>query len=157
MKRLLIAVVAVCLAGSAAASSIDFTFGTNFYTPNVVGQQTEMGTNFTVAWNLDNDISLGVYTETSAVTFGPVWVSAIQLTKGVLKRVKVGLNIGSLRAWNTDTMVDILGRVTILSGSGDNITGELVATAAARFSQAYIMPPDKADGTNVGLGVLIGF
>lgn len=159
MKRLLIALVAVCLAGSAAASSIDFTFGTNFYTPAAAGEQTENGSNFTVAWNLDSDISLAAYSEAGNTSNGACSVAAIQVAKGVIKRVKVGVNLGSMTTVaSTDSLVDIFGAVTILAGTGEKITGELVATAAARFSKADVDGASApADGTNLGLGVLIGF
>jgi hypothetical protein len=160
MKRLLIAVVAACLAGSAAASSIDFTFGTNFYTPAAVGEQTENGTNFGVNWNLDSDISLGVYSESGNTSDDAFTVAAIQVTKSVIKRVCVGLNLGSMTMDGEDpeTLVDIFGAVTVLSGSGENITGSLVAFAAARFSKADVDGSGAvADGSNVGLAVRIGF
>lgn len=158
MKRLLIALVAVCVAGSAAASSIDFTFGTNFYTPAATGEQTENGSNFTVAWNLDSDISLAAYSESGLASGGALSVAAIQVSKAVVKRVKVGINLGSMTATTTDSLVDIFGAVTILAGTGEKITGELVACAAARFTQADVSGAgDAGDGTNLGLGVLIGF
>ena len=154
MKRLLIALVALCVAGSAAASSIDFTFGTNFYTPADVDEGTLNGSNFTVAWNLDSDITLGVYSENTDA--GNVMVSAITVSKSVIKRVKVGLNLGSLDSGAAEPMVDIFGAVTLLAGSGEKITGELVATAAARFTEATV-GAEPGDGSNFGLGVLIGF
>lgn len=161
MRKLLIALVAVCLAGSAAASSIDFAFGTNFYKPAAAGYTAENGQNFAVSWNLDSDVALGIYNEQSNVndngTMRVLTASAVQVAKGVLKSVKVGINLGSATCVTTATMVDIFGTVNILSGTGDKIAGSLVASASARFSQCDIGTSNEADGVNVGLAVLLGF
>ncbi len=157
MKRLLIALVAAFVAGSAAASAIDFTFGTNFYTPAAAGETTTNGSNFTVAWNLDSDVTLAAYSEAGRASGGALSVAAISVSKGVIKRVKVGVNLGSMAAVTTASLVDIFGSVTILAGTGEKITGELVACAAARFTQANVGGGNVGDGTNLGLGVLIGF
>jgi hypothetical protein len=161
MKKLLAYVVAMSLAGTASAASIGFGFGTNFYKANAVDSETENGQNFTVSWNLDSDISFGVYTEETNLTDtlgGTLAVSAIQLTKGVMKNVTVGLNLGSgTTDIETMALADIFGAVTILSSSGSKVEGSLVATASARFSQVDIGSGDAADGVNLGLSVLVAF
>lgn len=164
MKKLLAAVVALGIAGSASASAIDFSFGTNFYKPHadVYEGMVENGQCFLVSWNLDSDISLGVYNELSSYDFGgeTLAVTAVQATKGIVKNVAVGINLGG--ADPTDgtpgALVDILGTVKILSGSGDKIEGAVTATAAARFSKADLDGGrNYVDGVNLILAVLLGF
>lgn len=164
MKKLFAIAIAVSLAGSAmAAGSVGFEWGTNFFKPSNAGAQTQNGTNFTLSWNLDNDLSMGVYTETSnllgggAVAGDTVTVSAIQIMKGVVKNVAVGLNLGSgtetVGVGSTSTLVDVLGTVNILSGTGEKVTGNLRAMASARFCATTC----KMDGVNLGLGVQVLF
>jgi hypothetical protein len=172
MKKLFAIAIAMSLAGAASAASIGFDFGTNFYKPAVTGYTTENGENFALSWNLDSDVSLGIYTETSnfsagtAATTGTLAVSAVQVTKGVMKNVNVGLAVGSATSTigavtSTAPMVDIVGTVDILSGSGDKISGALRASAAARFCQADLENTaaafNEADGVNLGLAVQVAF
>ena len=171
MKKLFAYVIAMSLASGAMAGSVGFDFGTNFYKPHASGGQAANGSNFLVSWVLDNDLALGVYTELSNVAVnltggaavgGTLSVNAIQVTKGVMKNVSIGLNLGSgavaagipagLTA-ETKPMVDILGTVNILSGTGDKIQGALRATAAARFLNTNAGTNPKLDGVNVGLAV----
>jgi hypothetical protein len=162
MKKVLVIALAAMLAGGAVqAASVGFDFGTNFFKPSGAGGETGNGSNFLISWQLDNDVALGVYTEqdpavvqdagTAAFT-----VSAIQVSKGVIKNVSVGLNLGSGTEDNTpDTaaLVDIFGAVNILSGSGEKINGSLKATVAARFCNTNI----NMDGVNLGLAVALWF
>ena len=158
MKRLLATVFAVSLAGSVAAS-VGFEFGANFFKPSAGGAQVTEGQNFLVNWQLDNDLALGVYTETSdwaiGAATGTLTVSAIQVAKGVMKGVNVALNIGSGNdgAGNA-ALIDVLGSVTILSGSGEKVKGSLKGVAAARFCNAT---PLSMDGVNLGLAVGLEF
>lgn len=174
MKKLFAIAIAVSLAGSAmAAGSVGFEWGTNFYKPSASGGKASNGTNFLLSWNLDSDLSLGVYTETSIVAVNdttPVaavstlTVSAIQIMKGVVKNVAIGLNIGSgaLAAGGTlvaetKPLVDVVGEVTILSGTGEKVSGNLRAMAAARFLNTTAAPNPKLDGVNLGLAVQVMF
>lgn len=176
MKKLFAYVIAMSLAGSATAASIGFDFGTNFYKPSAAGYTTENGQNFSVSWNLDSDISFGVYNEqsnvvgpTAVVSVGTLDVSALEVSKGVMKNVSVGLRLGSATFTdtttptalsNTSTFVDILGTVTILSASGDKVEGSLRASAAARFSRVDLNSAAtyaSADGVNLGLSVQVAF
>jgi hypothetical protein len=163
MKKIFAVAVAVSLASTAMAGGVAFEFGANFFKPNLAGAQAQNGQNFTMSWNLDSDVSLGVYTEQSFLfDGGVVWaagstltVSAIQVTKGVMKNVEIGLNLGSGTdsTSNTAPLVDILGSVNILSGSGDKVSGALVGMAAARFCNTT----NNTDGVNVGLAVEVEF
>jgi hypothetical protein len=147
------------------AGGVAFEFGANFFKPNLAGAQAQNGQNFTMSWNLESDLSLGVYTEQSFLFDGGppgVWaagstftVSAIQITKGVMKNVEIGLNLGSGTdsTSNTAPLVDILGSVNILSGSGDKVSGALVGMAAARFCNTT----NNTDGVNVGIAVEVEF
>lgn len=162
MKKLI--AIAVILGVSAGAhAAVGFSFGTNFYKPNAAGYEAKNGRNFLVNWSLDNDLSLGVYEEDSitltGVTADVLSVSALQVAKGVVKNVVVGLNIGSATtSAGTEPLVDVLGAVNILSGSGDKVNGALKATVAARFSEVNIAGGAvRADGLNLGLAVDMNF
>ena len=164
MKKILAVAIAVSLASTAMAGGVAFEFGANFLKPNLAGAQAQNGQNFTMSWNLGSDLSLGVYTEQSFLfDGGVVWVagstltvSAIQVTKGVMKNVEIGLNLGSgtdSASASTAPLVDILGSVNILSGSGDKVSGALVGMAAARFCNTT----NNTDGVNVGIAVEVEF
>ena len=170
MKKLIAGAVALTISGSAmaAASSVGFAFGTNFYQPAQPGFVAQNGQNFTISWMLDNDVSLGVYSELTALNNNVVAttlaVNAIQISKGVMKNVTVGLNLGSgtvaaavgpLTA-TTNPLADIFGAVNILSGSGDKVSGALQAVVSARFAKNGATTTG-ANGTNVGLAVGIMF
>lgn len=179
MKKLIAGAVALTISGSAmaAASSVGFSFGTNFFSPSAPGLVADNGQNFTINWALDNDVSLGVYTELSNVNLtgalSTLTVNAIQVSKGVMKNVSVGLNLGSGTttansfvagppatgiAAGTAPLADIFGSVNILSGSGDKVSGSLSATVAARFSKVGATTTvGNLNGVNVGLAVGIMF
>jgi hypothetical protein len=164
MKKLFACAIAVSLAGTAMAGGVAFDFGTNFFDPSKNGAQAQNGQNFLMSWMLEEDLSLGVYTEQSNLFDGAVgaWpvgstftVSAIQVAKGVLKNVQVGLNLGSGTdsTSNTAPMCDIFGTVNLLSGAGEKVTGALRATIAARFCNTN----NNTDGVNLGLAVQVAF
>lgn len=173
MKKLFAVAVVLSLAGTASAASVAFDFGTNFYRPTAVGYTVGNGQNFTMSWALDNDLSLGVYQELSnwtnittaappVTTNGTLSVSAIQISKGVVKNVAVGLNLGAGTSTGgiaaTKPLADVFGVVNILSGSGEKVSGALRATAAARFSKTSLcVATDMADGYNLNLSVQVGF
>lgn len=169
MKKLYAVAVVLSLAGTASAASVMFDFGTNFYKPAANGYLTQNGQNFTLGWMLDNDLSLGVYTEQSNTMIGAVAgtlsVSSVQIAKGVVKNVMVGLNLGAATgavgaANNTAALADVFGAVNILTGTGEKVSGALRALASARFSKASLTGAAggaAADGYNLGLAVEIGF
>jgi len=159
MKKLL--AIAVILGVSAGAqAAVGFGFGTNFYKPNSSNYQVKTGRNFLVNWSLDNDLQLGVYEEEST-TFstsgtgaaGTLSVNAIQVVKGVVKNVAVGMNIGQGVCGASAPLLDVFGTVNILSGQGEKLSGALKATVAARFSELTLVGGGRADGLNLGLSV----
>lgn len=184
MKRILASIVAIALAGAATAGTLGIELGTNFFDPSVAGAQADDGQTVAVCWNLDSDISVGMYFERSSLGWvtanlvGAHWgadtltVNALQVSKSVIKNVSVGLRFGSgtstdtvvtvvgspptaPTATNTAPLVDIVGQVKILSGSGEKVEGSLVGTVAARFCNPN--PNPSMDGVNFGLGVLVEF
>lgn len=162
MKKLLVAAVALGLVGSASASTIDISMGTNFFKSNVEGANVQNGQCFTVAWNVDSDIALGFYSESTNYPVGrPLTVTALQFSKGVVKNVAMGLNLGHAELAGPDRgLVDVFGTVKMLSGSGDKIEGAVTATAAARFSKARRAFGDHEgfiDGVNLIMAVMLGF
>lgn len=162
MKKLIAVAFAVAVAGSASAASVGFTYGTNFYRPAQNGG-TWNGTNFAVNWMLDNDLSLGYYTEAVVVAASTgTAINAIQVSKGVMKNVNVGLNLGSAQEAATapSSLADVFGSVNILSGSGDKVSGALVATAVARFTREDVDAAGagtNGDGYSFNLGVSVWF
>jgi len=161
MKKLI--AIAVILGVSAGAqAAVGFGFGTNFYKPNAAGYEAKNGRNFLVNWTLDNDLQLGVYEEDSQtfiVGFPSTFsVSAIQVAKGVVKNVVVGLNIGSGTVGAaSQPLVDVFGAVNILSGTGEKVNGALKATVAARFCEQILAGLGAANGLNLGLSVDMNF
>jgi hypothetical protein len=166
MKKILAFAVAISLASTAMAGGVAFDFGTNFFKPSANGAQAQNGQNFLMSWTLEGDLSFGVYTEQSNLFGIANWpvgttftVSAIQVAKGVLKNVQVGLNLGSgtdsaaAPSGSTAPLCDVFGTVTMLSGAGEKVTGALRATVSARFCNTT----NNTDGVNVGLSVQVAF
>jgi hypothetical protein len=145
MKKVIAAVFAMSLASSAMAT-VGVDFGTNWYkvsyTDNVGDHLSGQGQNFLVSWTLDNDLSLGAYTESGVWTYysgsADEWeIRAIQISKGVVKNVAVGMNHGvMINQWDSGEgqLTDVFGAVTILGGSGDKVSGALKTTVGARFN-----------------------
>jgi len=162
MKKVLAIAVILGLSAGAQAASVSFDFGTNFLKWNdtaSVGSAKAVnnGRNFTLAWALDNDLSLGVYNEVDEDAGGQTLVNAIQVSKGVVKNVAVGLNIGEMDpvgAGAYQAVIDVFGSVNILSGTGEKVNGALKAIVAARFSNGTAI---NADSTNMILAVSLGF
>lgn len=154
MKKLIAVAFALTMATSAmAAGSIGFEYGSSWFRPHYNDQGagldwTAQGQTFAINWVLDNDMWVGVYTESLNLNDGygdtyPWSAQAIQVTKGVVKNVAVGLNIGTFyEAYNTAVgpLADVFGEVTLLAGNGDKVSGSLKANVAARW----------ADDTNGG-------
>lgn len=162
MKKILAIAVVLGLAGGAQAASVGFDFGTTWTkwadAAGLGASPVDQGNSFTLLWNLDNDISLGVYNEVSndAALAGQTTFNAIQVAKGVVKNVKVGFNIGVqdlAGAAVAQTACDVFGEVTILSGTGEKVSGALKALVAARLSNSTV----NEDATNLALAVGIGF
>lgn len=159
MKKIFVIAVVLGLAGGAQAASIGFDFGTTWTKwadpANLGTGPVDQGQSFLLSWNLDNDVILGVYNEVSTSATIQSTYNAIQVSKGVVKNVRVGFNIGSLNplALGAQAAVDVFGEVVILAGTGEKVTGALKAIVAARLSNAAV----NADATNLGLAVGIGF
>ena len=173
MKRIFASIVAISLAGAATAGTLGLQMGASFFDPSVAGAQVDEGNSFAVTWNLDSDINVGMYFERvgllgatySAVAPDTLAVSALQVGKGVIKNVDVGLRMGAgtttvttvgpVVTTNTAALVDIYGQVKILTGSGEKVEGALVGTIAARFCNPQ--PNPSVDGVSMGLGLLVEF
>jgi hypothetical protein len=163
MKKVLAIAVILGLSAGAQAASVSFDFGTNFVKWNDTSGATGVGStnavnngrNFTLSWNLDNDLAMGVYNEVDEDPTNQTLMNAIQITKGVVKNVAVGLNIGEMNpvANGYQAVVDVFGSVNILSGTGEKVNGALKAIVAARFSNSNV----DADSTNMLLAVSLGF
>lgn len=146
MKKVLAALFAVSVASSAmAAGNLSVDFGSVWYkvsyTDGAGDHLQGQGQSFSVNWVLDNDLGLGAYTESGRWVYDSTsyddWdIRAIQVTKGVVKNVMIGMNLGDeYDSWNNDDgmVTDIFGSVVILGGSGDKVTGQLKTSVGARF------------------------
>jgi hypothetical protein len=163
--------VVVSLAGTIQASPLKFAYGFNVVRWNDKSVATgvdaysnlNMGHSMLVSWDLNNDISMGLYSEEEWDPYNPgagtgPWqtiVNAIQITKGVVKFVSVGVNIGQMMpaAYPYQTVVDVFGAVDLLAGSGGKLNTSIKATVGARFSNLY----HDANGATMGLAISVGF
>lgn len=148
MKKLLIAVFALALAAPVSAS-VGVDFGVNWYkvnyTYNVGEHLMGQGQNMTVAWGLDNDLTVGAYLENDVLSDndGNSYTNellGIQLVKGIVKNVGFGLTLGQgnnelLDIWGGGpiTFTDVFAVVTVLSGASEKVSGSVKATVAGRF------------------------
>ncbi len=168
MKKLFASAFAVSLSASAmAAGTVGVEIGTNWFQPGFDAQNSadhwnpSNGHNFSVVWGLDSDTWVGAYSENDFIADGfsntlAFNTEAIQLVKGVAKNVSVGMNIGSFyEDWNNETgfLTDVFGKVVILSGSGDKVSGNLSATVAGRWADDRWNGGDNWSGYNIGLTV----
>lgn len=167
MKKVIAAVVAMALASPALAGNVGVEFGTNWYKVNYTDNTSDnligQAQNFTVLWTTD-DIGLGAYVEDGT------WIAdgsstydynltAIQVTKGLVKNVSVGMNLGSMNEdWSgggDDQMVtDVFGSVILLGGTGNKITGTVKATIGGRFAADY---QDGYDFSGLVVNLSVGF
>jgi len=171
MKKVIAALFAVSLASAASAGTVSVEFGTNWYkvnhTNDVYDNLIGQGQNFLVSWSLDNDLSLGAYSEAGTWLYdsgsSDTWeLTAIQVSKGVVKNVAVGMNIG--RMYQTydsgggydGMLTDVFGSVVILSGSGDKVSGVLKTVVGGRFA-AHYASGDDFSGITVNLVVGLQF
>lgn len=146
MKKILVAIAVLAFA-STAMGAVGIEFGSNWYKPRLNPQGASndwfgQGQNFTITWGIDNDIALGVYTEATMLNDGfgtmyPFNVNAIQIRKGIVKSVDVGLNVGSFyEDYNavSGVVTDIFGEVTVLSGKGEKVEGVVKGQAGGRWA-----------------------
>jgi hypothetical protein len=167
MKRILIAVAVVAMA-STAMGAVGIEFGSNWFKPNMepfysgydwFGQ----GQNMTITWAIDNDVALGVYVENTMVNDGygssyPFVVNAIQLRKGIVKNVDVGMNLGTFYedyGGYTGMLTDVFGEVTVLSGKGEKVEGALKGQVGGRWADASWQGGGSWNGYFVNLLVAI--
>jgi hypothetical protein len=165
MKKLIAGAFALSMATSAmAAGTIGFEYGSSWFRPKLSanGAQldwTAQGQTFAITWALDNDMWVGVYTEALNLNDGygdtyPWSGQAIQVSKGIVKNVAVGLNIGTFyEAYYgaVGPLADVFGEVTLLSSNGDKISGSLKANAAARWANDTSAGGDDFSGYTVGI------
>lgn len=164
MKRIFASIVAMSLAGAATAGTLGLQMGASFFDPSAAGAQVDEGNSLLVSWNLDSDISVGMYFERVGLVGGTyvvgdtLTVSALQVMKGVVKSVDVGLRMGAgteSTGPTTGALVDIVGQVKILSGSGEKVEGAVVGTIASRFCSPVGV--QSVDGISMGLSLLVEF
>jgi hypothetical protein len=165
MKRIFASIVAISLAGAATAGTLGLQMGASFFDPSAAGAQVDEGESFAVCWNLDSDIAVGMYFErvgllgAGYVAADTLTVSALQVMKGVVKNVAVGLRMGAgteSSGPTTGALVDIVGQVKILSGTGDKVEGSVVGTIASRHCSP-VGAPASVDGLSMGLALLVEF
>jgi hypothetical protein len=168
MKKVLLAVAVVAMA-STAMGAIGIEFGSNWYKPNMDPNGSAQydwfgqGQNLTVTWAIDNDVALGVYVENTMLNDGygnsyPFVVNAIQLRKGIVKNVDVGMNLGTFFEdynYATGMLTDVFGEVTVLSGKGEKVEGALKGQVGGRWADADWQGGDNWNGYFVNLLVAI--
>ena len=156
----------VPLAGTVHASALSFSYGLSMVKWNnptgvISNHPINIGRSMLVSWNPGNDLSMGFYTESdwdpmaAGFTYETI-VNAIQISKGIVKYVSLGVNIGEMDpdGWlNYQPVVDVFGAVDLLSGTGGKINSAVKATVGARFSNKY----NDADALIMGLAISVGF
>lgn len=170
MKKLIAGAFALSMATSAmAAGTIGFEYGSTWFRPqyndNTGYDFTSQGQTFAINWVLDNDMWVGVYTESINLNDGygnsyPWSAQAIQITKGIVKNVAVGMNIGTFNEQYygvSGPLLDVLGEVTILSGNGDKVNGSLKASTSARWANDTASGGDNWSGYAVSIAAGLTF
>lgn len=173
MKRLLAVTVAASLA-SGAMASVGFEFGAQFFYPRLDSQGfgelwTGQGQTFGVNWGIGNDLSLGVHAESLAMTrpdgnnSGSFSAQAVSVSRSVVRNATVGLRIGSFTEdissnGGSGLLADLVGKVTLIRGTGEKVNGELNASVGGRLADATA---SSNNGNNWGgwflnFGVAIG-
>jgi hypothetical protein len=148
MKKLIFALAMVAVA-STAMGAVGIEFGANWFKPNMNPNSAGydwfgQGQNVTITWALENDFALGVYVENTMLNDGygntePFNVNAMQVRKGIVKNVDVGMNLGTFyQDWGgyTGMLTDVFGEVTVLSGKGEKVEGALKGQAGGRWADA---------------------
>lgn len=172
MKTIIATAIAMVLAGSASAD-LSFGFGANMFKTHNSGAQAAAGQNFTVLWAAGDGLGLGVYFERSGLEGGgyssafgadTLTVTSIQISKSVLKNVGILGRIGAGTALLTPSGAPVTvtapnfevgGEVTIVTASGEKVTGKVVALVVARFCNPN--PNPRTDGTNAALAIVVEF
>ena len=148
MKKLMGAAIALGMASSAFAAA-SFEYGSIWFFPRYDANYnqedfTGQGQTFAANWDLDNDLIVGVYSEGTQlveVDDGYTYafnVTALNISKGVMKNASVGLHLGNFYEDYNGTsgiLTDLFGSVTLMSGGADKVTGSLKATFGGRFAR----------------------
>jgi len=170
MKKLMLAVLTLTMAASAHAA-VSFEFGSSWFFPRIDQNNSNQhlaaqGQTFAANWDLENDLILGVFTETGDLNNGlgnnGVYnVSAVAVSKGVMKNASVGLRLGRLaenyNGSNAGMLTDLVGSVTLVSGAADKISGSLKANFGGRFANIDYSGGDDLTGYFVAAAVGLGF
>ena len=167
MKKLMAGLFVASLASTAMATAT-FEFGSvwffpqydDYYDYNLTGQ----GQSFAANWDLDNDLYVGAYSETTDLSDGyantyTFQVSAINVSKGVVKNASIGFHLGTFySSWDgyTGMLSDLQGSVTLMSATADKIGGSLKASFGGRFARSNEGGNVDYSGYFVSLGVGIG-
>jgi len=170
MKKIIAGAFALSVATSAMAATVSLDYGSSWFRPrlNFEGNSydwTAQGQTFALNWALDSDTWVGVYSEALNLNSGYgntyPWVSqALQISKGVVKNVAVGVRLGTFNEgydYDTGALTDVYGTVTILSGSGDKVTANLKAEVAGRWADNEWQGGQDWSGYTVGLSAGVGF
>jgi len=168
MKRLIAVLFAASLA-PAVQASVGFEFGSQFFFPRVdtVGSGynwTGQGQTFQVNWGLDNGIRLGAYTESTDLGDGygnsyNFSVQEIVIGKEVVKNAAVHMKIGSFYESYNDVSglcTDLVGSITLISGTGDKVTGAIKANVGGRWADNTGNGGEDWSGWFLNLGVEVG-
>lgn len=147
MKRLLTAGVIAAGLSSSAFASVGFQFGAQFYYPRIDPNGsnehwTGLGQVFGIRWGLDNGLGVGVYTETTDLTDGYgdleyFSAQAVEVSKDIAKNATVVLRVGSFSETENDlpgALVDVAGRITLIQGTGDKVSGAIEANVGGRWA-----------------------
>jgi hypothetical protein len=148
MKKLMAGLFVASLASTAMATA-SFDFGSIFYFPrydsNAGDNFSGQGQSFSANWDLDNDLIVGAYTESTDLSDQngntyPFTVNAITVAKGVVKNASIGLHLGTFYndVYNDDytgMLTDLFGNVTLMAGSADKVSGSLKASFGGRFAR----------------------
>lgn len=170
MKRL-IGVLFMASLASAVQASVGFEFGSQFYFPrydpngpSTVANFSGQGQTFQVNWGLDNGIRLGAYTESTELGDGVgntynFSVQEIVIGKEVIKNAAVLMKLGSF--YETVNGVsglctDLAAAITLISGSGDKVTGAIKANAGGRWADNTSNGGQDFSGYFINLGVEVG-
>ncbi len=174
MKKLLaiLAGIMFLAGGSLMADNICFSYGTNFFSPSDSALLTTNGTTSSLEWKMGDGMTLAVVNEQTVLddgvnNDGMLTVRGIRITQSVINRVRIGLGLGAGMvnpgtivglAVENESVVDVMGEVTMFESSSDTVSGSLVATVGAR----YMRTPNSAliddlNGSNLGLAVKLGF
>lgn len=172
LKKTLLSLAVVSAAAPALAGNVGFEFGSNFYRPNFdpTGSNQRwfgQGQNFSVIWGNDQDYWFGYYTESTNLNDGlgdaeSMTVQAVQISRSILKGVSITGRLGEFyESYNGyfAPLADVSAEVTILTGAGDKVSGDLRASVGARFANDTFQNSGQSNwsGEYINLSVGLSF